>query len=110
MFKINDALDRTGKIVSSIATIALGMAVISFAAKVTKDNCKALFGKRIKAIVCIKKHVEEKHSDDNSEKPVNGKGRNSKGQFTKKTKKIATEAGMDAQLPSNDEPKLESVE
>ena len=106
MLNVSNLLDRTSKTVSSVAAISLGLAVIAVSAVVVKENFKELFGKRIKAIVCIKKHSREENNVTPAE------GRNSKGQFIKKGNKktVSKEAGMDVKDPNSDKLNLETVE
>lgn len=72
MLKVNELLDRSNKIVSSIATISLGLAVITFAAVTIKENAEKLFSrKKVKAhVICVKSstnipetQVEEKQTE-----------------------------------------------
>lgn len=66
MLKVNELLDRSNKIVSSIATISLSLAVITFAAVTIKENAEKLFSrKKVKAhVICVKS------SDEPSAEPV----------------------------------------
>lgn len=62
MKKISNLLELAVKPISSLAAIAIGLSIISFAAVSIKDNCSALLplGKRkIRAVVCVKKVRKE---------------------------------------------------
>ena len=72
MLKINEFLDRTGKTVGAVASITLGVAVISIGAVVIRDHIKSLFRRsrrcKGKIIVCkvdgnTSEHEEEKGND-----------------------------------------------
>lgn len=56
MLKVNELLDRTGKVISSAAAISLGLAVIAVSAVVVKENVKELLSlRKIKAhVICVK--------------------------------------------------------
>ena len=66
MLKLNEFLDKTGKTVSAVATISLGVAIISVAACVAKDHLSSLF--RRKRHVKVKVFACEVPNDDNDSK------------------------------------------
>lgn len=45
MLKINELLNKTSSVVSSVASITLGLAVTAYATLLLKKSCKKLFGK-----------------------------------------------------------------
>lgn len=97
MLKINDLLDKTSKTVSSVAVITLGLAIIAGSAVSIKENVKALFGRRLKAVICVKKHdPAEEHEEKDASK--SSKKQSSKKPVSKNEK------------PDLKEPKLETVE
>lgn len=69
MLKVNELLDRTSKTISSIASISLGLMVISFSAVIIKENLKSILSlRKIKThVICVETDKEEKHSEDKSE-------------------------------------------
>lgn len=68
--KVNDLLAKTGKTVSSLAAISLGLAIIAVSSVVIKDNMKELLSvKRIKAKV----HHKDPEEPIVEPKPVNKK-------------------------------------
>lgn len=75
--KVNDLLAKTGKTVSSLAAISLGLAIIAVSSVVIKDNMKELLSvKRIKAkVICIREKVHHKDPEEPvvEPKPVNKK-------------------------------------
>ena len=66
MLKINEFLDRTGKTVGAVASITLGVAVISIGAVVIRDHIKSLFRRsrhcKGKIIVCKVERLGAKES------------------------------------------------
>lgn len=64
MLKLNETLNGANKVVSSVAGISLGLAVIAISAAVIKENVVSLFPKRKRGIkihaVCIKDLGEDK--------------------------------------------------
>lgn len=72
MKKFSNLLEVAVKPVSSLATIAVGLSIISFAAVSIKDNFSALLPsckKKIRAVVCIKKvNKEEQPKNEESVK------------------------------------------
>lgn len=69
MLKVNELLDRTSKTISSIASISLGLMVISFSAVIIKENLKSILSlRKIKThVICVESDKEEKPSEDKSE-------------------------------------------
>lgn len=71
MLKVNELLDRTSKTISSIASISLGLMVISFSAVIIKENLKNILSlRKIKThVICVETDKEEKtsNSEDKSE-------------------------------------------
>lgn len=69
MLKVNELLDRTSKTISSIASISLGLMVISFSAVIIKENLKSILSlRKIKThVICVESDKEEKTSEDKSE-------------------------------------------
>lgn len=55
MLKVHELLDRTSKVVSSVAAISLSLAVIAVSAVVVKENVKDLLRlKKVRAhVICI---------------------------------------------------------
>lgn len=68
MLKLNEFLDKTGKTVSAVATISLGVAIISVAACVARDHLSSLFRRKrhikAKVFVCGVPSDEDKKEDD----------------------------------------------
>lgn len=61
MIKVNELLDRTGKVVGSIAAISLGIAIITVSAVTVKENIKELLHLKQGKVCFIKfskKHTE----------------------------------------------------
>lgn len=69
MLKVNELLDRTSKTIGSIASISLGLMVISFSAVIIKENLKSILSlRKIKThVICVESDKEEKTSEDKSE-------------------------------------------
>lgn len=89
MKKITNLLDGAAKPIGSLAAIALGLSIISFAAVTIKDNCKILFAsskKKIRAIVCVKKAFKKEEV-----KPEDKKGSIVKPSVKKPTPKKVVE-------------------
>lgn len=101
MLRFNEILDRTGKVVGSIAAISIGLAVISFSAVVVRDYVKALLPKKEAAeeaagavIICARKEEAPKKTSKKSSKKV-----------------VPEMAGVDAKDPESDKaPSTESIE
>lgn len=53
MLKINELLNKSSNVVSSIASITLGLAVTAYAALILKKSCKKLFSKSEVATVAL---------------------------------------------------------
>lgn len=69
MLKVNELLDKTSKTIGSIASISLGLMVISFSAVIIKENLKSILSlRKIKThVICVESDKEEKTSEDKSE-------------------------------------------
>ena len=68
MLKVNELLDKTSKTIGSIASISLGLMVISFSAVIIKENLKSILSlRKIKThVICVESDKEEKTSEDKS--------------------------------------------
>lgn len=103
MSKLNETLNGANKVVSSVAGISLGLAVIAISAAVIKENVVSLFPKRKRGIkihaVCIKDLDEDKKEcevpevKENLQEPAPEKvpekpqGDEAEGSFKKTSKK-----------------------
>lgn len=63
MLKINELLNKTSSVVSSVASITLGLAVTAYATLLLKKSCRKLFSKgEVVAVVDSDKTSDKKPS------------------------------------------------
>ena len=89
MLKVNELLDRTGKTIGSIASISLGLMVISFSAVIIKENLKSILSlRKIKThVICVKSSEDDsnKEATKTSTKKAGSKKVSSKSEQAKES-------------------------
>ena len=87
MLKVNELLDRTSKTIGSIASISLGLMVISFSAVIIKENLKNILSlRKIKThVICVESSEDDlvKEAQKTSTKKACSKKVSSKKEQTK---------------------------
>lgn len=87
MLKVNELLDRTSKTIGSIASISLGLMIISFSAVIIKENLKNILSlRKIKThVICVKSSEDDlvKKASKTSTKKACSKKVSSKTEQTK---------------------------
>ena len=85
MLKVNELLDRTSKTIGSIASISLGLMIISFSAVIIKENLKSILSlRKIKThVICVKS--SDKEATKTSTKKAGSKKVSSKSEQAKES-------------------------